>query len=440
MNGQIVQDAFAIDKKKFLFVTLEASSTDLAWTIAKEGHDVKMYIDEREEKDVGDGFFEKVDKWEPLIEWADVIVFDDIGFGKIADTLRGQGKRVVGGSEYTDRLETDREFGQYQLKLAGLNVLPHWDFDDFEKAIEFIKAHPGRYVFKPSEEENHVSWEVKSLLTIGEEEDGRDLIEILEQNKKTWSKKIKRFLLQKYVSGVEIAVSAFFNGSHFITPVTINCEHKKLFPGDIGPYTGEMGTLAFWVEPNDFFNATLARMGEKLKEAGYVGSIDINCIVNSRGIYPLELTTRFGYPTISVQIEGVLSPWGEFLYHIASRNNYRLKVKRGFQIGVVIAVPPFPFNDPEIFRIYKDISVFFKKSHTEGVRLGEIKNVDQTWKLAGENGYALVVTGSSSTVEGARKQTYKRVENIVLPNMLYRTDIGLKWYRESDRLHTWGIL
>ena len=47
--------------------------------------------------------------------------------------------------------------------------------------------------------------------------------------------------MQKYISGVEIAVGAFFNGNDFVYPINVNFEHKKLFPGNIGPSTGEMG-------------------------------------------------------------------------------------------------------------------------------------------------------------------------------------------------------
>jgi len=100
---------------KFLFVSVEALSTDLAWRLKKEGHEVKFYTRSESEKDVGDGFVEKVGAWEPLKDWADVIVFDDLGFGEMADKLRAEGKRVVGGSAYTDRLENEREFGQDEL-------------------------------------------------------------------------------------------------------------------------------------------------------------------------------------------------------------------------------------------------------------------------------------------------------------------------------------
>src|SRR3989339_1457815 len=296
--------------KKFLFVSFESLSGDLAWQVQKEGNEVKIFIASESDKDVYDGFLEKVNKWEEFVDWADVVVLDDVGFGKIADSLRKTDKLVVGGSEYTDKLEEDRQFGQEEMKNAGMIVLPNWNFTDFDTAISFIKSNPGRYVFKPS---GTISSEDKGILFMGQEEDSKDIIEVLEQNKILWAKKINKFQLQKMAVGVEVAVGAFFNGDDFIYPININFEHKRLFPGDIGPYTGEMGTLMFWTQPNTIFKATLEKMREELRAAHYAGYIDINCIANARGIYPLEFTCRFGYPTISIQIEGVQSQWGEFL-------------------------------------------------------------------------------------------------------------------------------
>jgi phosphoribosylamine--glycine ligase len=398
-----------------------------------------MCISDEGSKDIADGFVEKIDAWEPFQEWADVIVFDSCGFGVLADEMRAKGKLVVGGSAYTDRLEMDREFGQTEMKRSGLSILPHWEFTDYDEAIRFIKEHPMRYVFKPSGEET-LDWYLKSLLFLGQEEDGKDILALLEHNKKNWSEKIKKFQLQKFATGVEVAVSAFFNGNDFIYPINTNFEHKKLFPGDIGPYTGEMGTLLYWSEPHNLFNATLLKMRDRLRKSGYVGCIDINCIVNGKGIYPLEFTARFGYPTISIMMEGVQSPWGEFLYALAKGENYKLKTQRGFQIGVVVAVPPFPYYDKEQFKMYKNTSIIFKKPNFNGVHLGDVKLVDNDWKLAGEAGYALVITGSSNTVLGARKEVYHRIDNIILQNMFYRTDIGLKWGHESDELWAWDVL
>lgn len=423
--------------KKFLFVSFESLSGDLAYQIKKEGHEVKVHIGAEADSDVYDGVLDKIDIWEDQIDWADVIIFDDIGFGDTADELRKAGKLVIGGSKYTDRLEEDREFGQNEIKKAGMLVLPHWNFTDFDEAIEFIKKNQGRYVFKPS---GNTPSDQKGILFLGQEDDGKDLIELLEQNKKVLAKKIKKFQLQKVAVGVEVAVGAFFNGDDFIYPINVNFEHKKLFPGDIGPNTGEMGTLMYWSPPNKIFNNTLIKMKEELKNSGYAGYIDINCIANSKGIYPLEFTSRFGYPTISIQLEGITSPVGEFFYRLANKEAMELKTKKGFQIGVVVVVPPFPYDDKKEVFIYKDLSILFKKPNLEGVHLGDVKIVNNVWSIAGESGYVLVITGSGTTVEEARKQAYSRVKNIVLQNMYYRTDIGLKWMPDSDRLQTWGYM
>lgn len=424
-------------KRKFLFVSWESLSGDLAWQIKKEGHEVKIYIKEENDKDVYDGFLEKVLDWKQYIDWADVIVFDDVGFGKEADELRKASKLVVGGSVYTDKLEEDREFGQSEMKRVGMLTLPHRDFSDYDSALKFIKENPGRYVYKPS---GNIFSDLKGILFLGKEEDGKDIYEIISSNKKVLERKIKHFQLQKFISGVEIAVGAFFNGQDFIYPVNINFEHKKLFPGNIGPFTGEMGTLSYWSGPNMIFKTTLEKIREDIKKSGYVGYIDINCIANARGIYPLEWTCRFGYPTISVQMEGILNEWGDFLYSIAKGENYYLKAKKGFQIGVVCAVPPFPYEDKNEMAIYKDLSIIFKKPGLDGIHLGDVKIVEGNWRIAGVSGYALVVTGSGPTVKDARRQVYNRIDNILLQNMFYRTDIGLNWYEDSDKLQTWGYL
>ena len=71
---------------------------------------------------------------------------------------------------------------------------------------------------------------------------------------------------------MEVAVGAFFNGSEFVYPINVNFEHKKLFPGNLGPATGEMGTSMFWSRPNKIFNLTLKKMEEILKKEHLVNN------------------------------------------------------------------------------------------------------------------------------------------------------------------------
>ena len=435
MNGQ---NTNIPEKKKFLFVSLESLSGDLAWQIKKEGHEVKAYIKAKSDLDVYDGFIDKVENWEEHIDWADIIIFDDVEFGVVAERLRKKGKLVIGGSRYTDELEMNREFGQMELKKYGINILPQWHFSNYDEAIDFIKKTPDRYVFKPS---GNTPSSGKSLFFLGQEEDGNDLIALFEQNKDVWRKKAPTFQLQKLITGVEIAIGAFFNGKDFIQPVNVNFEHKRIFPGDLGQFSGEMGTLMFWSEPNRLFKQTLEKMKPALIESGYIGYIDINCIVNGKGIYPLEFTSRFGFPTIQIQSEGILTPAAEWLYKLASGEQFELKTKRGFQVGVRIFVPSYLDRENSTIELYHDLPIFFKKQNIlDGIHIEDVKNDNGVWRIAGASGVLLVITGSGSTVHEARKQVYLRIKNIMIPNMFYRTDIGLRWAEDSDKLQTWGYL
>ncbi|MEK6793669.1 MAG: phosphoribosylglycinamide synthetase C domain-containing protein [Spirochaetota bacterium] len=436
-NGKTVPAQSAPTGKKILCVSRVGCIGDFCAKLISEGHSVKYFIEAKSEKDVSDGFVEKVDDWKLTVPWADLVIFDDSDFGSDAERLRKDGKPVVGGTAYADKLEDDRDFGQQEMKAAGLTVLPFCNFTDFEEAIKYVRENPDRYVVKPSGK----AQSDKVLSYVGQEDDGHDVVAILERYKKSWAKQIKTFQLQKFASGVEVAIGAFFNGKEFVFPACINFEHKKMFNDNIGPATGEMGTSMFWSSENMLIQETIEKMAPRLAESGFVGYFDINCIATPRTIFPLECTPRFGYPTLSIQMEGVLSNWGEFFFALASGQKPNLRTKKGFQVGVVVAVPPFPFDDASAFRRYSQGAVvIFKKTMTEGVYHGDIKLVEGDWVLTGQSGYVLVCTGSGATMEDASKEAYGRVRNIIIPNMFYRTDIGDRWRRDGDLLRTWGYI
>jgi len=60
--------------------------------------------------------------------------------------------------------------------------------------------------------------------------------------------------------------------------------------------------------------------------------------------------------------------------------------------------------------------------------------------LAGISGYSLVIVGCGTTMEESRKIVYNKISNIIIPNMFYRTDIGERWFTDSDKLFAWGYI
>ena len=150
--------------RRFLFVSIDALISDIAWQVSRAGNDVRYCITNESERQIADGLVPKVDNWEDHVDWADVIVFDDVlGQGEKAAALRAAGKFVVGGTAYTDRLEDDRTFGQQELKKHGVSIIPFEEFSDFDSAIEYVRANPAPYVIKPSGEAQNI----KRLLFVG---------------------------------------------------------------------------------------------------------------------------------------------------------------------------------------------------------------------------------------------------------------------------------
>jgi phosphoribosylamine--glycine ligase len=219
-----------------------------------------------------------------------------------------------------------------------------------------------------------------------------------------------------------------------------------------------MGTSMFWGGRNELFEATLGKFEGWLAEEGYVGSIDINCIVDATGIYPLEFTPRFGYPTITLQQETFRSETGRFLHDLARGRNPSLETHPGFAVGVRLVLPPFPFNDEATYaESSRDAALVFADAGTPdtdrqtvsgtvpaGVHIEDAKRVavdgGHQWRVAGENGMPLVVTGTGETMAAAREQAYHRIDRITVPNCYYRDDIGERWVGDGDRLLAWGYL
>lgn len=430
----------AMTKRNFLFLSLDGLITDIAWRIDQLGNNAKYTITEDEfSQDVGDGLVPKTDNWRDELDWADIVVMDDaFGLGRTAERLREDGIPVVGGTALTDRLEEDRGFGHNTMEDFGLSVIDSVIIDDIDTGIEYIRDNPAPYVVKPCGDIQNYN----EYLYVGQRENGADAIGMLKRYRDNPKIRTGEFQLQRRKEGIEISVCGFFDGDEFLEPINYTFEHKRLFPGDLGPMTGEMGTAMFWAPPNQLFSQTIAPFESLLRAEGYRGAFDINCIVNGDGVFPLEITPRFGYPQIMIQEAAIETPIDEFLYGLATGDPPELSVHDGYQIGFRVCVPPFPADDVDWFEEHsRDLAIRFRDDGVpDGVHLEDAKYTDGEYRVAGETGEALVVTGRGESMEAARRQAHTRAADIVLPNKFYRTDIGEKWPEQAEQLIRWGYL
>jgi len=413
---------------------------DMYWRLSQAGHEVRVYVAEPEAHGIFAGMNRRIDDWRDELPWiraagADgLIVCETAGFGAYADALRSDGFRVIGGSAFGDRLENDRAFGQSVMRSAGMRTAQTHEFRDFQAGIDFLSAHPGRYVYKLSDGAS-----ASTRNYVGELDDGRDLLAVLGgERARATPGEATHFVLMQHLTGVEVGVGAYFNGDEFLTPACIDWEHKRFFPGDLGELTGEMGTVVSYRGSQWLFDATLGRIAPALRAAGHCGYLNINTIVNEEGIWPLEFTSRFGYPGFAIcdalQTEG----WADMLRRIADRSALTFPTHGGYAVGVVLTVPPFPYEFG-YGQLSKGARIFFRDTMTSGdmehLHYGEVEMSDGRLITSGSLGYVMVVTGTGETIHAAQDAAYARVRKIVIPNMRYRHDIG-----DRLRQHDWACL
>lgn len=440
---------------RILFVTEDFSGASLCARLAQEGHEVRVHVGNPACIRILDGVIEKV----PLrvssgqadlgngLDWVGkdgLIICDDNGFGKLADDLRAKGFSVVGGSAGGDLLEDDREHAQQVFAAHGLNPIPTHTFGSAAEAAEFIDKNGGEWVVKRNGRADKIS------CYVGQLPDGSDTVDLLRNDARRDGGNPVHYVLQKRVRGVEIGVARYFNGTDWAGPIELNIEHKKLFPGDLGPKTCEMGTLLWYTadESNRLFREMLAPLKPYLQKINFRGDFDINCIVNEQGAWPLEATARFGYPAVQAQMALHETPWGEFLKAVADGNPCDLRWKSGYAVVVLIAAPPFPFctKPCDCALNPNGLKIRFR----EPVSLNELahyhfeealRHPDGTWEICHDSGYVLHVTGHGSTVKAAREEANRRAANVVIPRAFYRTDIGGKFLQEDrKRLKRLGYL
>jgi phosphoribosylamine--glycine ligase len=422
-----------------------ANALDFAMRAQKDGHSVKHFIRQTEKtKNVARGLTEVVEDFKPWWRWADLVFNADnsLYLRDITGLLGHHPIPYVGALDESAAWEMDRTVGQQVFKKHGIAVIPSKEFNDYDTAIHHVKNHDVRFVSKPSgDADKALSYVSKSPA---------DMIYMLERWKKLGKLK-SPFLLQEFVPGVEMAVGGWFGLGGFNEGWCENFEFKKLMNNDLGVATGEQGTVLRYTRTSKLARRVLAPLSGALERVGYCGYVDVNTIIDDKGIpWPLEFTMRPGWPTFNIQQclhEGDSVAW---IMSLASGKDLRNVVQEKVAVGVVMSIPDYPYSHltrKEVVGIpvYGLTQALWKHWHPCEMRMGEdIPDLVDGHHIkvpmpvtAGD--YVGVMTATSDTIKDAALTCYRRLEKLIVPNSpMYRTDIGKKLAKELPKIQKFG--
>ena len=431
-----------------LIIDCSGVSLDFAMRCQAYGHKVRVYV--RSNKDgtrslVGNGLIERVPDWERHMNWADLIFCtDNLFYIHQLERYRDKGYPIIGPSIDTNRWEQDREYGAEVMERAGIKTIPSQKFKNYDDAIAHVMKTNKRYVSKPlGDGDKALSYVSKSAA---------DMVFMLQKWKKTNAYK-GEFILQEFHGGIEVAVGGWFGRCGFSKHFCVNHEFKKLLAGDLGVSTGEEGTILYYTQDSMLADKVLKPLEGMLHGLGYSGYIDVNCIIDDKGTpWPLEFTMRPGWPLFMIQQALHQGDPAQFMLDLLDGKD-TLKVSNKVACGVVVTMPPYPFdkgtpkNDHAGYPMF-DLSVddVTKNVHLADVMWGkapamvngQVRLNQEMFVTAGN--YVCIVTGVGDTVEEAREDCYSRIKKkINIPNSIgYRTDIGCRLEHQLPELKKMG--
>jgi len=402
---------------KLILVSKDGDFLPLLHRAHKSGAEVVAYVDESD--DIHDGMTPTVhDALEIEIEDDDIVIFDMVGAGAAADRIRSTGRTVVGGGSLNDRMELDRSYGSKLMRKAGVDTPKTYDLTTFEEAERLIQKTGKRFVFKPDGNLD------TSLTYVGSS--AENMLAMLDYFKGEVPEGTT-FALQEFVEGIEMSTEMWFNGDHFIHPANSTFEEKKLMHGNLGPATGCMGNVVWtWdIKTSKWIHERLfAKLEPMLKEAGYLGPLDLNAIWTNDQIYGLEWSARFGYDAIQAMSRLFSVPFHEVLTSLNGLD--RLPVIPGvIAFAVRVSIPPYP-NDGDVPNV-----PILGDFDEDLIYWSDVKMDNGQLVCAGTDGFVCTVAQHSASLEAAKEAVYEAIDLLEIPNKQYRLDIGDRY--KSDR-------
>ena len=413
---------------RILLVSAKADGAWFVWLLKHEGHDVDWTCKSEIDRGTLKGLIPDPLTRVPSPSNYDLVVFDSSGMGHAADAARKQ-TPTIGGSVFADRLEHDRVFGLQAMEEAKIKV-PKWEaFATRAEGLAFLKKNNKRYVLKPiGEAPSDATYVSKSA---------EDMIHFIEVR---LDSKVKSFVLQEFVEGVEISTEAWWTGDEWLA-LNHTLEEKKFMAGGIGPNTGCAGNVVWMpAKPNPLFQQGLEKIGPQLKAAGFVGMVDLNTIATEGDIYGLEWTPRFGYEGTCNLVRLLPIPFGEFLFDVAvGKKPLLAEPKHKFAATVRLSVPPYPSAEFSKRRVKVPIQGLDCDKLDTFVLYDAMKEGDDLVTSGTYNAIGSPI-GCGPAICGAFDEVMTAIKRLDVPNLQYRDDVKECVEKRYAQLREWGWL
>ncbi len=373
-----------------------------------------------------------------------VCSMDDPLVGGIVDFFRSRGLRMWGPSKTAAQIEGSKVFAKELMREAGIPTAEFEVFNEYEKALNYVRAKGAPIVVKASG--LALGKGVYVCKTLEEAETALEELLV----KKTHKEAGNEVVIEEFLDGPEISVHAIMDGTTYklFPPAQ---DHKAIGEGNTGKNTGGMGVIA----PLPFVstehlleieNTIVKPTFEVLLKSGikYHGILYPGLKLTPRGPKVLEYNARFGDPECQVYMRLLKTDILDVFEACVDGNLASLKLEwnGGFAANIVLASGGYPDaykkglpitgideaeRVPGVVVFHAGTMIDFVNRSLCDRSMIDLSMIDlRNRSLVTSGGRVLGVSAVGTTLKEALDRSYAAAEKINFKDKYYRHDIGAK--------------
>ncbi len=392
---------------KFLIISEEGCASNIAWKLKTEGHDVYYFVKEADDKHALDGMVKKLSSLKEAAKQSpDVVILDgDLGVKDFDESLRKNGWKVIGGSDWGNKLVNDQKFANKVMESFGIRSPRSFAFSTLEAAKEFVKA-----------QEHFFTFECEGYCFTPKSKE--ELVQGMKQVPDC------ACTLSEVITGQDVSIELWYSkGTPLAYPVT-NLNTDTLFNGDLGPYAYGQTSLAFAYPTRQpkLVQESLKKMQIFLERVQYTGFLCLYGTVKKNKFYGKRFSTNVSSSTITLLQE----PLATALNRMANVDLAPVNFGTGYGYSMKVSLP-------------SDQEVYINISHQDCLKIlaGEMQETKEGYFSTGDE--VMECVGYGLSMFDAEKLAMDQFRGISMPYKQARLGDGIKTaIRRIDELSKQG--
>ncbi|MCS6919069.1 MAG: phosphoribosylamine--glycine ligase [Fimbriimonadales bacterium] len=342
----------------------------------------------------------------------------------LADTLQEANIPCFGPSRAAAQLEGSKAFAKQLMAQVNAPTAPFAVFDDPDAAQAYLRE---QFLQRPCVIKADGEALGKGVFVCETLSDALDAVEFL-MVERGLGEAGARIVIEDRLHGREMSLLCLTDGqtAHPMPPVR---DYKRALDRDRGPNTGGMGCYTPLPDAtpelietalNQIVRPVIGEMARR--ETPYKGVLYAGLMIQDGQPYTLEFNCRFGDPETQVLMPLLESDLVELA--LATVEGRLHETPMHFSPRAAVCVVLASGGYPHEYRTGLPIEGLQQASQSPDVLIFHAGTHAENGRIVTAGGRVLNVVGLGETLQQARENAYRAVQQIHFEGMHYRTDIG----------------